>query len=166
MRQIEGVLDFAIYVGSVVGLALSTILALYGISIFPTPVTGIFAILSKWDLLALFPVGFVFVFRYNSLTRDLTPREVERNRYLGCPSWMSQVAYWSMGIGAVLFFIPIVFETLGYIPKGNYSAFGTESPSTLVGGFGLIAYSSIFAQLYSLKALTTHPIQPPVKNSG
>jgi hypothetical protein len=166
MRQVESIVEFLIYASSVVGLLLSAALAIRGLVIFPSPMTGVFATVGKWVLLALFPVGFAFVLRYQSLTRDWTRRKVRHLQYSGCPPWMKRMAYCNLGIGVVLFFLPGVLEMVGYIPKGDYSSFGKEFPSTVAGGFGLMAYSAFFAQLYSIKALVNPPMQPTGNAGG
>jgi len=144
-----GLIDIFVYAGSVFGLLLSAILTGLGVAAFPSPLAGVAASLAKVTLFGLFPIGGVFVFRYNNLIQDTTPRDVKRWGYRGCPPWMRVTCYGLMGAGLALFFLPAFLETIGTIPRSDGSAF----PATLPGGFGLIAYSSVFAQLYSLKTL-------------
>jgi hypothetical protein len=37
-----------------------------------------------------------------------------------------------------------------YIPQADYAS-GNEMSSTAIGGFGLLAYAALFAQLYSAR---------------
>jgi hypothetical protein len=54
----------------------------------------------------------------------------------------------------ILFFLPAALESS---TQSNSSFF----PSTVPGGIGFVTYSSMFAQLFSLKALANHSMQPP-----
>ena len=101
-------------------------------------------------LMLLLPLGFVFVFRLQMLTRNSTTGEINVFRYAGCPRWMRLAAYGSMTVGALLFIVPGLLEMYDYIPKADYSS-GNEMSSTAVGGFGLLAYAAVFAQLYSAR---------------
>jgi hypothetical protein len=98
-------------------------------------------------LMLLLPLGFVFVFRLQKLTSNSTTGEFNEFRYAGCPRWMRLGAFASMTVGALLFIVPGLLEMYDYIPQADYSS-GDEVSSTLIGGFGLLAYATLFAQLY------------------
>jgi len=149
MRQFESIVDVLIYASSAVGLLLSIALSIYGLANFPSPLTGAAATLGMWVLLALLPVGLAYVLRFPSSNFDLKRETMFELRFDGCPLWVKRATRCAVGIGAVLFFLPGVLEMLGYIPKGDYSSLGKESPCTMVGGIGLMAYSAFFAHLYS-----------------
>lgn len=148
-------IDTSIFVSSLIGLLASLALAVVGIVVAPAPLTGVADSLAKIVMLGLFPVGGAFVLRYQHLTQDTTPREVQKWGYYGCPPWMRYTCYGLMTAGLVLFFMPAFTESTGSIPKGG----GSEFPSTVPGGFGLLAYSAFFGQLYSLKVLANHSLQ-------
>jgi hypothetical protein len=142
-------LDFAIYGASSIGLLLSTVLSIFGIFAFPQPLSGWPASLAIKLIFLLVPIGVVFVLRCNNLNYDRTQREIAKTMYTGCPSWMRTTAYLLMALGLILFFLPGLWEVLGYIPHSS----GNSMPSTTPGGFGLLAFSTFIAQLYSVKAL-------------
>jgi hypothetical protein len=147
--QFGRLIDFSIYGISTVGLAVSVVLAGFGLVTFPVPLSGWVDSLSKGMLLSLAPTGALFVFRYNRLNYDRTQREIANTIYSGCPQWMRTTAYSLMILGVSLFFLPAVFEIGGYIPHSN----GSSLPSTTPGGFGLIAYTAFIAQLYSATSI-------------
>ena len=124
--------------------------AAYGVSILPTAMAGIPMIAGQAVLMFLLPLGFIFVVRLRQLTHDLTTSEIDAFRYSGCPRWMRLSAYASMTVGALLFIVPGLLEMYDYIPKADYSS-GNEMSSTAIGGFGLLAYAALFAQMYSAR---------------
>ncbi|MBT9539152.1 hypothetical protein [Thiobacillus sp.] len=154
-NMMSRLIDTSIFAGSLIGLLASVVLAVVGVAVAPAPLTGLADSVSKGVMFGLFPVGGAFVLRYNNLTQDTTPREVQKWGYRGCPPWMRYACYGLMIAGLVLFFMPALFESLGSIPKSDGSAF----PSTVPGGFGLLAYSAFFGQLYSLKVLANQTFQ-------
>jgi len=150
MPQIGRYVDLVIYVVSVVGLAVSGVLAIWGLASVPTPLGGFAAIVTNWTLVALVPVGAAFVLRYLQLTYDAPPREFELMRFSGCPRWMRLVCHALMLIGVSLFVLNASLQMLDYLPRTEASAWPSNTP----GAFGLVAYSFIIAQLYSVNALT------------
>lgn len=141
-------IDLCIFAGCLAGLAASLVLAALGVADVRAPLTGAAFVFAKWTLLWILPVGLAFVLRYRHLTYDQTAREVEMWRYNGCPPWMRLTCLALMAAGLALFFTPAVLELMGVIPHGDNS----PMPSTVPGGFGIVAFSSIFAQLYSATA--------------
>jgi hypothetical protein len=65
------------------------------------------------------------------------------------PPLLRTISYALMVAGVLLFFFPAVLQFSGIGPDSD----GTTLPSTLPGGFGLMAYTAIFAQTYSLVVL-------------
>jgi len=155
MGQIGKAVDFAIYVAAVIGLVTSGLLALWGIATLPVPLGGPVASLANSTLFALGPVGIVFVLRYLQLTYDAPPRELEIMRFSGCPPWMRFICHALMLVGVGLFVLNASLEMLGYLPRTEAAAWPSNTP----GAFGLVAYSFIFAQLYSVNGLTSRALQ-------
>jgi hypothetical protein len=56
-----------------------------------------------------------------------------------------------MFFGVGLFVLNASLEMFGYLPKTEASAWPSNTP----GGFGLVAYSFLIAQLYSVNALAS-----------
>jgi hypothetical protein len=150
MPQIGRYVDLVIYVVSAVGLGASGALALWALATLPTPLSGFAAVVANWTLVALVPVGAAFVLRYLQLTFDAPPREFELMRFSGCPRWMRLACHALMLIGVGLFVLNASLQMLDYLPKTEASAWPSNTP----GAFGLVAYSFIIAQLYSVNALT------------
>ena len=155
MGQIGKAVDFAIYVAAVIGLVTSGLLALWGVATLPVPLSGPVASLANSTLVALGPVGIVFVLRYLQLTYDAPPRELEIMRFSGCPPWMRFICHALMLVGVGLFVLNASLQMLGYLPRTEAAAWPSNTP----GAFGLVAYSFIFAQLYSVNALTGRALQ-------
>src|SRR6185295_8679261 len=155
MGQIGKAVDFAIYVAAVIGLVISGLLALWGVATLPVPLSGRVGSLANSTLVALGPVGIVFVLRYLQLTYDAPPREFEIMRFSGCPPWMRFICHGLMLVGVGLFVLNASLEMLGYLPRTEAAAWPSNTP----GAFGLVAYSFIFAQLYSVNALTGRALQ-------
>jgi hypothetical protein len=155
MVQIGKVVDLAIYIASLVGLASSGLLAVWGLASLPVPLSGWAAVLASWTLAALGPLGAAFVLRYLQLTYDAPPRELEVMRFSGCPVWMRVACHALMLFGVGLFVLNASLEMLGYLPKTEATAWPTNTP----GGFGLVAYSFLIAQLYSVNALASRAQQ-------
>ena len=139
--------DITIFTLCFLGLIASFILSILGLFSIQQSLTGFSALFGKLTLFALIPVGGLFIARYQALTYNVPPNEISKMRYYGCPKWMRIATYSCMVIGVCLFFLPAILEWVGFIPKSN----GDSIPSTLPGGFGMLTYSSLFAQLYSLK---------------
>jgi hypothetical protein len=154
MGHMGKALDFGIYVAALVGLATSGLLALWGLATLPVPLSGFAASLANWTLLALGPLGAAFVLRYLQLTYDSPPREIEVMRFSGCPGWMRFACHALMLIGVGLFVLNASLEMLGYLPRTEAAAWPSNTP----GAFGLVAYSFIVAQLYSVNALTSRAL--------
>ena len=150
MPQLGRYVDLVIYAVSVVGLTASGALAIWGLASLPTPLGGFAAIVTNWTLVTLVPVGAAFVLRYLQLTYEAPPREFELMRFSGCPRWMRIVCHALMLIGVGLFVLNASFEMLDFLPKTEASAWPSNTP----GAFGLVAYSFIIAQLYSVNALS------------
>ncbi len=140
--------DIVMYVSSVLGLVASLCLAVLGIFSFPAPLSGFAALLGKVTMFALLPVGILYVYRLQKANYERTQREADMLGLSGCPHWMRHPANILMVLGVILFFLPGVLEFLGYIPKSD----GTTLPSTTPGGFGMLAYTGMFVQLYSANA--------------
>ena len=87
--------------------------------------------------------------RYLQLTYGAPPRELEVMRFSGCPAWMRFLCHALMLVGVGLFVLNASLEMIGYLPKTEAAAWPSNTP----GAFGLVAYSFIFAQLYSVSAL-------------
>ncbi len=155
MAQFGKVVDLGVYVAALVGLAISGMLALWGLATLPVPLSGFAAALANWTLLVLGPVGAAFVLRYLQLTYDAPPRELEVMRFSGCPAWMRFVCHALMLIGVGLFVLNASLEMIGYLPRTEAAAWPSNTP----GAFGLVAYSFIFAQLYSVNALADRALQ-------
>jgi len=155
MGQIGKAVDFAIYVVALLGVAMSGLLALWGLATLPIPISGLAATVANVTLVALGPTGVVFVLRYLQLTYDAPPREIEIMRFSGCPPWMRFLCHALMLIGVGLFVLNASLEMLGYLPKTQAAVWPSNTP----GAFGLVAYSFIFAQLYSVNALTSRALQ-------
>src|SRR4030095_11278003 len=155
MGQLGKAVGVAIYVAALIGLATSGLMALWGLATLPVPLSGLAASLANWTLVALGPVGMVFVLRYLQFTYDAPPRELEIMRFSGCPGWMRFVCHALMLIGVGLFVLNASLEMLGYLPRTEAAAWPSNTP----GAFGLVAYSFIFAQLYSVNALTSRALQ-------
>jgi len=68
--------------------------------------------------------------------------------YSGCPPWLRRLGYVLMGLGAVLFYWPLVSRG-----RGAPAAAGTNLDPSAIGSFGLIVYSACFNQLFSLLRL-------------
>lgn len=137
--------DVLIMTLSVMGLGASLILSLIGVMSIPNSLHGTIAIFGKINLIGAAILGFVFVARYQQLTRNVPQGEVRSQRYQGCPKWMRITCYVCMLAGAFLFFLPAIAEAIGWSQRSD----GTNLPATLPGGFGLLAYSAYFSQLYS-----------------
>ena len=146
---ISKLIDLAIYSASAIGFLSSLVLCIFGILAFPQPLSGWAASLSLKLMFLLIPIVFAFVLRYNNLNYDRTQREITKTMYSGCPIWMRTTAYCLMALGLILFFLPGLWEVLGYIPHSG----GNSIPSTTPGGFGLLVFTSFIAQLYSARAI-------------
>jgi len=132
---------------STAGIAVSVVLSAWGVSISPGPLEGPVAEIGKWTLLAILPLGMLFVARLQARERVAgAPRGPD---YSGCPLWLRAITYAMMVAGVLLFFYPAALQFSGIGPVAD----GATLPSTLPGGFGLVAYTSIFGQSYSLIAL-------------
>jgi len=149
MPQIGKFVDLVIYAVSLAGLAVSGALAIWGLANLPTPLGGFAAIVTNWTLVALVPVGAAFVLRYLQVTYDAPPREFELMRFSGCPRWMRHACHALMLMGVGLFVLNASLQVLDYLPKTQASAWPSNTP----GAFGLVAYSFIITQLYSVNAL-------------
>jgi hypothetical protein len=160
MPQIGRYVDLVIYVVSLVGLAVSGALAIWGLASLPTPLGGFATVVANWTLATLVPVGAAFVLRYLQLTYDAPPREFELMRFSGCPLWMRAACHTLMLIGVGLFVLNASLEMLDYLPKTEASAWPSNTP----GAFGLVAYSFIIAQLYSVNALSSRAQRRSVSN--
>jgi len=155
MVQIGKVIDLGIYMASLVGLASSALLAVWGLASLPVPLSGFAASLATWTLSALGPLGALFVLRYAQLTYGAPPRELEVMRFSGCPVWMRVACHALMLFGVGLFVLNASLEMLGYLPKTEAAAWPSNTP----GAFGLVAYSFLIAQLYSVNALASRAQQ-------
>jgi len=142
-------IDLAIYSVSGIGFLVSVLLCVCGMMSFPEPLSGWAASLSKALMFSLIPIGGMFVLRLHYLNYDRTPREVAKTMYSGCPLSVRTTAYLLMASGLILFFLPGLWELLGYIPHSD----GHSFPSTTPGGFGLLAFTAFIAQLYSARAM-------------
>jgi hypothetical protein len=145
--------DTAIYCVCTIGLVGCAALAVYGLLPLPTPPSDFTALITKIFILPLMPTGFVFVLRYRQLTQDRTQRDIEKNMYSGCPRWMRTGAYALMATGVTVFFLPAILDALGLIAH-------IEEQSTnvrVIGGFGLMAFPALIAQLYSANASFRKP---------
>jgi hypothetical protein len=149
MLQIGRYVDLVIYVVSLAGLFVSGALAIWELANLPTPLGGFAVIVTNWTLVALVPLGAAFVLRYLQVTYDAPPREFELMRFSGCPRWMRYACHALMLIGVGLFVLNASLQMLDYLPKTEASAWPSNTP----GAFGLVAYSFIIAQLYSVNAL-------------
>jgi hypothetical protein len=158
----EKLVDITLYISSTLGLITSLILATFGCLSFPFPLTGFAASFSNVAIFGLIPIAVIFVIRYNQLTFDLSRREIENIRYTGCPKWMQLTATILMAIGAFLFFLPGIYELLGYLPKND----GTSFPSTVLGGFGMIVYPSFIMQLYAINIWLTRRSRGTAEKRG
>ena len=139
--------DALILLISTAGVTVSVLLSAWGVSISPGPLEGPAAEIGKWTLLAILPLGMLFVARLQARERIAgAPRAPD---YSGCPPWLRAISCATMVAGVLLFFYPAALQFSGIGPV----AVGTTLPSTLPGGFGLVAYTSIFAQTYSSIAL-------------
>jgi hypothetical protein len=141
--------DIGFYTLCIVGLGASLALSVWGLLIIPNPLPDLPSILGKLIIVAILPIGILFVIRYQQLTRNVKPRLVGKMLYQGCPGWMKSMCYFCMLVGVIFFFLPMVLELVGAIPRNN----GEFLPGTFPGGAGLLAYSALPAQLYSLKTL-------------
>jgi len=155
MGQVGKAVDFLIYAAALVGLATSALLALLALATLPVPLTGAAASLANGTLVALGPIGIAFVLRYLQLTYDAPPRELEIMRFSGCPAWMRFLCHALMLIGVGLFVLNASLQMLGYLPRTEAAAWPSNTP----GAFGLVAYSFVLAQLYSVNALTSRALQ-------
>ena len=139
--------DALILLVSTAGVAVSVVLSAWGVSISPGSLEGPAAEIGKWTLLAVLPIGMLFVARLQARERIAgAPRGLD---YSGCPPWLRALSYALMLAGVLLFFYPAALQFSGIGPVAD----GTSLPSTLSGGFGLVAYTAIFAQTYSLVVL-------------
>jgi hypothetical protein len=136
--------ETSILLASAVGFAMSLVLSAWGISIAPAPLDGPMADLGRWTLLAEFPVGLLFVLRLQA--RERVEGSYGGADYSGCPRWLRLASYAFMAAGVLLFFYPAILQFSGVGPVAD----GSTLPSTLPGGFGLLANSSLFAQTYSM----------------
>ena len=132
---------------STAGVAVSVALSAWGVSISPGPLEGAAAEVGKWTLLATLPLGTLFVARLQAQER--IAGESRGPDYSGCPRWLRAISYALMVAGVLLFFYPAALQFSGIGPVAD----GTTLPSTLPGGFGIVAYTAIFAQTYSLAVL-------------
>ena len=131
----------AILLALAAGMAASLALSAWGLAFMPGWLTGIAEMLGGWLLLATVAVGIAFAWRMQA-------RAIVDADYAGCPRWLRRASYALMFAGGVLFFLPAVLMFSGIGPAFN----GSTLPSTVPGGFGLLAYTSIFAQTWSMIA--------------
>lgn len=95
-------------------------------------------------IVGLFVVGFPAIFVINSAWHDYPQKMYLELMYAGCPAWMRRLTYALVAVGAAIFLTPIL---LG-LEVGGESWRG-PGRSLFLGGFGLLAYSAFFAQVYS-----------------
>jgi hypothetical protein len=91
-----------------------------------------------------FVVAFPSFFIIKNATQDLPQREVTNLMYAGCPAWLKRLGYVVMAFGALNFFGSILLQK-----SGSRAAQSDWFPAIALGGFGLMAYSAFFNQLYS-----------------
>ena len=139
---------------SAAGIAVSTAMAVWGIAIAPAALQAPALWVGQATLVGVLPVGALFVLRQQA-TEALGPPD-----YSGCPFWLRLLLYALMIAGAALFFLPAVLQFWSIGPAFD----GSQLPSTLPGGFGLVGYTGIFGQAYSSVALRerTRCESPPV----
>jgi len=141
------VIDTVNLLVSTAGIAVSVVLSAWGVSISPGPLQGPAAEIGKWTLLALVPLGILFVARLQA--RERIAGATRAPDYSGFAPWLRAIIYALMIAGVLLFFYPAVLQFSDIGPVAD----GSTLPSTLPDGFGLAAYTSIFAQTYSLMVL-------------
>ena len=133
------VADALILLVALTGMLLSIVMAAWGIAIAPNPLHGAFKQIGLVTLIGTLPIGAVFVLRQQAFGAG------DSADYSGCPRWMQLACYATFVAGLVLFFLPAVLQFCGVGPVFD----GSQLPSTVPGGFGLLAYTSIFGQTYS-----------------
>jgi hypothetical protein len=149
MEKIWRIITFGIYLVCLAGLAASADVAVSAFMASPAPLAGMAASLAHNVLVALPVVGGAFILRYKQLTHGAQPRQRELMRFSECPPWMRGICYALMLLGVSLFAWSAGLEVLGFISKATGAAIR-------VGGFGLVANSFIFGQLYSVQRLARH----------
>jgi hypothetical protein len=150
-------LDLSIFLLSAAGFLNSAALSIIGLILLPNQLTGFQLLVGEWNLISVVIVGSIFGARHHALTDELTRREIRLRMYHGCPRWMRLACFTSMIAGAMLFYLPAVLEYFELSERFT----GSGMPSTVPGGFGLLCFSSFFAQLYSL--LTLGDAEPGTK---
>src|SRR5262245_19933228 len=99
-----------------VGAVLSAILAALGLAVFPQNLSGSAHYLAVAMLALLVPAWIGFVVIHQKMVRDLTPRQVDTTAISDCPGWLLWGSRIVVGVGAVLFFFPMIAAGFGYGP--------------------------------------------------
>jgi hypothetical protein len=152
MISVVRTIDNAILAGAAVGVPLSAISLVYGLSVFPSPMSGGWVIFSEVLLTGLVPIVLLFSSRYRSLMGHSRPG------YAGLPPQMRWVAFTLIALGATLFVVSVVLELFEFIPR-TADPSGDDLPPTIAGAAGLAAYTAIYAQLYSARMLANTSLE-------
>jgi len=135
--------DRAILLASAAGVTASAVLSAWGATFIPGSLPRPAESLAKGLLLTLVGASVPHVLRMQALG-------IESADYSGCPRWLRGASYALMLAGGVLFFLPAVLMFCGIGPAVD----GSTLPSTVPGGFGLLAFTGIFSQTWSRIAKT------------
>ena len=152
MTNVTRKIDDVIFAGAAIGALLSSVSLIYGLSIFPRPISGAWAIFSEVMLMGLVPVGLLFASRYRSLVGHSRPG------YAGLPKQMRWVAIAVIASSAVLFLVPVILELFEFLPQSADPS-SDDLPPTIAGAAGLAAYTAIYAQLYSARMLANNSLE-------
>ncbi len=149
LNMVRKITDILVYASSILGLIACIYLAVVEVISFSEELSGFSALVARVSMFGLIPVSILLIFRLQAINYDKTQRQVDEAGISGCPTWVRALANVLLIVGAILFFLPMFLELFHYLPHND----GEFFPATVSGGFGILAYSSIFVQLYSANAL-------------
>ena len=152
MSPIGRAIDLAIYVLSAIGLLISASLLVAEFLAFSGLEIDAVAELKVFNLALAFVTGLLFSVHYGRLTSDRSEKQIESVRYAGCPKWMQMSCVIIVSCGVIAFFLPLLLKIFGRVGVDD----GSQLPSTLSAGFGLMVHGALPAQIYSVRHLTPH----------
>ena len=128
------------------GIATSAVLVAFALQAWPRPPSELAGHLARGLLGALPIVASAFFLSYLHITHIAPPRRYELMRFSGCPRPVKVACHTLMLLGVGIFTCSVAIELIRQI--------GTSGDFAIrVGSLGLLAFSFMFAQLYSVQVL-------------
>jgi len=84
-------------------------------------------------------------------SKDYRPFQIAPKLYTGCPPWMRRATYAVIALGIS----SLVVANLAGVQTSTDTLVGTRA-TAIIGGLGLVAFSVLFAQIYSAFTLRQH----------